>query len=171
MGKLQGIRAHSNGASMEAMIDAGCVWYDYKGLASIHKVPEPMRVIQNLGKGKFVSVFREKALPDYEGTMRGGRSILFEAKHSDGDEISRGRVTQKQWEKLDSASELGALCYVLISFGFRVFSMIPWALWKDMKNQVGRLHLKPTDEIVQVHRVSTSGKVIMFLDNFARYIE
>lgn len=170
MSRMQGIRAHANGANFELMIDAGCEWYDYKGVASVHKTPEPMRVLQNLGGGKFLSVYTKKAQPDYQGVLRGGRSVVFEAKHSGTDEIQKRRVTKAQWEELDKRERLGALCFVLVSFRFNVFSMIPWALWKDMGNQVGRSHLKPSDEIVLDHRVRNSGGAIMFLDNIEEYV-
>ena len=91
---------------------------------------------------------------------------MFEAKHSDGNQISQGRITTAQWVDLDAHLSLGAWCYVLISFGFQIFSLIPWTQWRDMKNQVGRLYLKPTDELVEVYRVKAIAGKVLFFDRY-----
>lgn len=164
MSSLSSSKARSNGAAFEQLIDAGCRYYIKNGIAIIHKTPEPMRPIQPMGNGRFLAAYDKKAQPDYQGTLRGGRSIVFEAKHSDGKEMAQGRITTAQWADLDGHQAMGALCYVLVSFGFQIFSMIPWDVWKDMKNQVGRIHLKPTDELVKSYQVKAASGGILFLD-------
>lgn len=173
MSSLSSSKARSNGVAFEQLIDAGCRYYIKKGIAIIHKTPEPMHPIQPMGNGRFLAAYDKKAQPDYQGTLRGGRSIVFEAKHSDGKEMAQGRITTAQWADLDGHQAMGALCYVLVSFGFRTFAMIPWAEWKNMKNHVGRVHLKPTDEIVKSYQVKAAGGGILFLDyaRMQRYIE
>ena len=162
----QGQKARSNGKHFESMIDAGCQHYAKIGYAVIHKTPEPMRPISGGQNGRYLAVYDRKAQPDYQGTVRGGRSVVFEAKHSDGNQISQGRITTAQWVDLDAHLSLGAWCYVLISFGFQIFSLIPWTQWRDMKNQVGRLYLKPTDELVEVYRVKAIAGKVLFFDRY-----
>lgn len=164
MSSLSSSKARSNGALFEQLINDGCRYYIKKGFAVIHKTPEPMHPIQQMGNGRFLAAYDKKAQPDYQGTLRGGRSIVFEAKHSDGKEMAQGRITTAQWADLDGHQAMGALCYVLVSFGFQIFSMIPWDVWKDMKNQVGRIHLKPTDELVKSYQVKAADGGILFLD-------
>lgn len=166
MSSISSGKARSNGAAFEQLIDAGCGYYVENGVAVIHKTPEPMRPISGGQNGRYLAVYDRKAQPDYQGTVRGGRSVVFEAKHSDRDQISQGRITKAQWADLDAHLSLGALCYVLISFGFQVFSLIPWTQWRDMKNQVGRLYLKPTDELVEVYRVKAIAGKVLFFDRY-----
>lgn len=164
MSSLSSSKARSNGAAFEQLINAGCRYYLKKGLAVIHKTPEPMHPIQPMGNGRFLAAYDKKAQPDYQGTLRGGRSIVFEAKHTESDTIAQGRVTQTQWEELDAHQILGARCFVLVSFHFELFAMIPWEDWKRMKSLVGRMHIKETDSFVKTYQVKRNGPAILFLD-------
>ena len=164
MSRLQGAKAHANGAMLEAMIEHGCREYAQKGFARIHKTPEPMKPISRGQGGKYTAVYTKKAQPDFQGTLPGGRSIVFEAKHTESDTIAQGRVTQTQWEELDAHQILGARCFVLVSFHFELFAMIPWEDWKRMKSLVGRMHIKETDSFVKTYQVKRNGPAILFLD-------
>ena len=55
------------GGDFEDTINAACAAYRRQGVAIIDKTPEPMRVIQSLGNGKFLAIFTKKAQPDYKG--------------------------------------------------------------------------------------------------------
>lgn len=164
MNRLQRAKAHANGAMLEAMIEHGCREYAKKGFARIHKTPEPMKPISRGQGGKYTAIYTKKAQPDFQGTLPGGQSIVFEAKHTDGGQIAQGRVSQTQWEELDAHQILGARCFVLVSFHFERFAMIPWEDWKRMKQMVGRLHLKETDQFVTTYQVKRNGPAILFLD-------
>ena len=164
MSSISSSKARANGAMLEAMVENGCREYAKKGFARVHKTPEPMKPISAGQGGRYTAVYTKKAQPDFQGTLRGGRSIVFEAKYSNGDQIAQGRITQIQWEELDAHQNLGARCFVLICFRFEIFAMIPWEDWKRMKQLVGRLHLKPTDELVETYKVKRNGPAILFLD-------
>ena len=53
--------------------------------------------------------------PGYGGTLKGGRSIYFEAKHTDDERIEQRRLTQEQQDDLEAHHKLGAIAFVLVS--------------------------------------------------------
>ena len=95
-----------------------------------------MRVIKPYGDrrfGQFIAVYSKKAQPDYKGTLKGGRSIMFEAKYTDSDRITKDRVSKEQTDYMDSHHALGARCYVIIGFKSGEAYRIPWDVWQKMK--------------------------------------
>lgn len=155
--------SRARGQSFEGMIDTACEFYALVGVAEIEKTPEPRRVIGRTGgrNSKMICVNEKKAQPDYKGTLSGGRSIVFEAKHTDKDRIEQSRVNEEQEKRLNNHEKLGALCFVVVSFGYERFFRVPWADWKRMKELYGRKYIKaedfPGDEI------SVSEGVVAFL--------
>lgn len=143
---IRGRRNRASGIYWEQIISNACYCYQKKGLAEISKTPEPMRILRKPdSKGHFLACFTKKAQPDYKGTMRGGRAIVFEAKHTDSDKMQRSVISDKQEQQLDSHLKLGALCYVLVSFGLERFFFVPWPVFKDMKKTFGRKYIRPND--------------------------
>lgn len=161
--QLQGARSRNAGKSLENYIDASCAWYRDCGLAHIEKTPEPMRVIRKIPRNKstFEACFEHKAQPDYKGTLRGGRAVVFEAKHTDGGMIERSRLTSEQMDGLETHYRLEAAAFVLVSFGFQDFYRVPWQVWRDMKQRFGRQYMRPQE--MEVWKVPDMGGVIRFL--------
>lgn len=134
-----------HGQKFEARLDAAFEYYKALGVASVDKTPEPMKVTRPLGKGKFEAFFVKKAQPDYEGTLRGGRTIMLEAKHTDRDRLEYDRVKKEQRDYLDDRERLGARCYVLAGFSTGNVYRIPWAAWRGMKEIFGRKYVTEAD--------------------------
>lgn len=154
-----GAAARSQGAAFEARITASLEWYAMAGLASIEKTPEPMKVLGSLGKGQFKSCFLKKAQPDYAGTVKGGRSWMFEAKYTASDRLEQSRVLPSQGEYLDRHAALGAKCYVIAGFSTGNVYRVPWEIWRDMKDRFGRKYVREADlEIFRVDQ-SDSGRL------------
>lgn len=144
---IQGGRhARINGQNFERLIDMACQRYKEDGKAWIEKTPEPMKPLgkQN-GRGQFLACYTKQAQPDYKGTLRGGRAVVFEAKHTDADRIERSRVTDEQMEALRAHYALGAACFVLISFHFDRFYRVPFYVWEDMKAAFGKVSVNEKD--------------------------
>jgi len=162
--QIRGKRAKVAGEHFENMISGACSFYYDRNLANIEKTPEPMKVLKPMPKqpGKFIACFAKAAQPDYKGTIQGGRAIVFEAKHTDDDKIERKRLTDEQMDGLEKHHKLGALAFVLVSFGLQSFYRIPWPVWRDMKEIYGRQYLKP-DEIA-CYKIPAPGGVIKLLD-------
>ena len=162
--RIKGKVNHANGKLFETLIEASCRWYEDEGRAAIEKTPEPMRPIKRLSGGQFIAVFEKKAQPDFKGTLNGGRTIAFEAKHTDAGRIDQKQVSDEQWKRLCTFQERGALCFVLVSFSFESFCMIPWDIWRDMESIYGRKYLKRSEAEI-IGRVNFDGSRIHFLDH------
>ena len=77
---------NAQGQHFEREILAGCRMYESHGIATIDKTPEPFRVTsKNHRTGEFTGRFSTHAQPDFQGTLYGGRSIMFEAKRTSKD--------------------------------------------------------------------------------------
>lgn len=148
----------------EELIERSCRLYEEEGLALIEKTPEPMRVVRSMkDNAHFTCVFEKKAQPDFKGTLRGGRAVVFEAKFTDSGQISQSAVTDEQARRLDAHMALGARCFILVSFSFESFCAIPWAVWRDMKQLYGRKYMKCTEAEI-VGKVPFTGSRIRFLE-------
>lgn len=159
---MAGKRNRVAGEHWEAMIEATCRHYQLKGVAEITKTPEPMKPLgRPNSKGQFLACYTKSAQPDYKGTLAGGRAIVFEAKHTDTDRMSRSVISEEQEKQLDRHMALGAECFVMVSFGFQEYFRIPWPVFRDMKEHYGRKYITPED--VQEYKVRYIGGVLQFL--------
>jgi recombination protein U len=162
--QMKGMRNRAAGLAFERVVIASCEYYKNNGTAFIEKTPEPMKIIKVLDRlhGFFKACFAKRAQPDFKGTLLGGRSICFEAKHTDRDRITQDAVTPEQVKDLNLHEELGALCFVLVSLGMQDFYRVPWADWTQMKNRFGHKYMKP--EELAPYRVSSVGGNVLFLE-------
>lgn len=162
-----GRKAQNNGQNFEELIDRALIRYRALKWAYIEKTPEPMRPLHSPNaRGQFLACYTKQAQPDYKGTMKGGYSIVFEAKHTEGNAIQQNRVSEQQAAALDQHYALGAYCFVLVSFRFEKYYLIPWAVWKDMPRQFGKVSANENDLLpYSVFNIS------QFLDGIIKSIE
>lgn len=159
-------QSRAAGEHFENAIEASCIWYEQQGIARIKKTPEPMKPLRAPNYlGQFLACFEKKAQVDFSGTMNGGRSIRFEAKHTEDDQIKYDRLNDEQLKDLDEHYKLGAIAFVLVSFGLQGFYRIPWEVWRDMKKIYGRKYIKQSE--VEQYRVRFVSGVIRMLDDLA----
>ena len=141
-----GAIARANGALFEQLIDRACLAYADNGAALIQKTPEPMKPLRQPNRlGQFLACYTKRAQPDYKGTMRGGRTVVFEAKHTDAQRIERSRVTEEQLQQLLQYDRLGAACFVLISFKFDRYYRVPVQEWDGMELIYGKKSVNEKD--------------------------
>ena len=152
---------NAQGQHFEREILAGCRLYADRKIAVIDKTPEPFRVSKKNRDGMFIGRFSTPAQPDFQGTLYGGRSIMFEAKRTSKDRISRSVLTDTQMEILERHNRIGALCGVCVNIQHDFF-FIPWNIWRDMKERYGRQYIKSED--VTEYKVRFDGAV-HFLEN------
>lgn len=117
--QAQGSISHALGESFEAQILTACEYYRSICHAEIDKTPEPIKVISGRhqnpsGCWSFEAVFTKQAQPDFQGTIDGGRSVVFEAKATDKDRILQSAVTHEQAYAMQSHAQKGALVFVLV---------------------------------------------------------
>lgn len=160
---LQGYRSKYAGEYFENMIEASCHHYLSQRIALIQKTPEPMKPIKDLGKGKFVAYYEKHAQPDFKGVMMGGKTIIFDAKHTDNDRLQQSAVSEAQAVSLNYHEEFGADCFVFVSFGFQRYFLAPWKTFKAMKEIFGRKYIKPEDPQLKEYEVPYIGGVLKFL--------
>ena len=141
----QGRENRAEGKEFERRIDEAFAYCRSRGSALVDKTPEPTKVIKRLEGGKFVAVIDRKAQPDYKGTMKGGRSVMFEAKFTSTDRMTADRVTDEQAKYLTQAEMLGARCYILAGFSSGNVYRIPWRKWRNMSAYFGRKYVKEND--------------------------
>ena len=157
---------NAQGQHFEREILAGCRMYQQHGIAAIDKTPEPFRVSKKSQNGIFTGRFSTPAQPDFQGTLHGGRSIVFEAKRTSKDRINRNVLTDTQMDVLEKHNRLGALCGVCVNIKDDFF-FIPWNVWRDMKEMYGRQYLKAED--IGKYKVRFDGAV-HFLDKLIKEI-
>lgn len=143
---IQGKRNRAMGLKFEEIVDAACDYYRTMGLAYIEKTPEPMKVLGAINRklGHFKACFAKAAQPDYKGTMAGGRSVCFEAKHTETDRIKQDAVTTEQWESMELHEAMGALCFVIVCLENKYYR-VPWSKWKTMKENCGHKYMNAAD--------------------------
>lgn len=158
--KWQNTVNNAQGHFFEDCIKAACLTYRDRNRAEIDKTPEAFRVKKKHPDGTFTGWFTSPAQPDYQGTLNGGRSIVFEAKYTTTDRMKRSVLTGKQMDVLEHHSKRGAVSAVCIGIQDKSF-FIPWNVWRDMKQHFGRQYVTAAD--VEVYRVRFNGAV-KFLD-------
>jgi len=163
--QLQGAVSNAQGKKFENRLDRSFAYYEAHGFAIIAKTPEPMRPVQNLGNGRFVAFFVKKAQPDYKGTIKGGRTVMFEAKFTGSSRMEQSRVLKGQADYLEAHQNLGARCYVIAGFSSGAVYRFPWNIWRDMKKHFGRKYVTEDDVEITAYRVPvTRDGVLLLLD-------
>ena len=155
----QGRKNRAEGKAFEDKIDKAFAYYKATGYAQIDKTPEPLKVLKSLEAGRFIATIDKKAQPDYKGTIKGGRSVMFEAKFTTSDRITADRVTDEQWKYLSQAAALGAFCYILAGFSSGNVYKIPWEIWSKMKEYFGRKYVTEPD--LQQYKVQPSWNSLL----------
>lgn len=143
--QLRGMRNRAAGEHFENYVNAACEYYSVNEIAEIEKTPEPMKIIRRLEPGKFVAVFSKKAQPDYKGLDKYGRSIMFDAKHTDTERITKAALSKEQEDKLLKYAKMNGMSFVLVSIKFEHVFRIPINVWVSMKEIFGRQYMTPED--------------------------
>jgi recombination protein U len=151
---------NAQGHFFEDYIKAACIAYQAQERAEIKKTPEPFRVTAKHQNGTFTGRFTAPAQPDFQGTLAGGRSIVFEAKYTTTDRLKRAVLTAEQMDALEYHHGLGAVAGICAGIK-DLFYFIPWAVWRDMKRIFGRQYITAAE--AEPYRVRFTGAV-MFLD-------
>ena len=168
--QLQGQESRAMGKLFEERIDASFAYYKAQGFALVEKTPEPIKVLSKPDKyQRFMACFTKSAQPDYKGTIKGGRTVVFEAKFTWGveqrinqDAVTRGKDGRDgQWEYLDRQEALGARCYILAGFLSGAVYRVPWDVWRNMKAIYGRKYVTEAD--LEQYRVGESWNKTLFL--------
>ncbi len=140
--QLQGKMNRELGKTFEEEIQIICDIYELNGLARIEKTPEPMKILKHIEDGRFETVFEKSAQPDFKGTIKGGKSVVFDAKFTESDRIRFQVLSDYQREVLLKYNELGAMAFVLVGFTNGRIYKIDINEWINMKEKFGRYYIK-----------------------------
>ena len=159
----RGLQSKRAGEHFENLISASLNWYKDKGVAFIEKTPEPMCPLRPPNRmGQFLACYTKAGQPDFKGTLTGGRAVVFEAKHTDGDRIEYGRLTKEQIDSLTEHHRLGAAAFIMVSFELQDFYRVPWETWRDMKTIYGHKHMTRAE--LEPFRVQYIAGVLKLLE-------
>ena len=161
--QLLGKIARQKGQYFEQRLDGSFDYYRDRGYAVIEKTPEPMKVIKPEGSGRFLACYTKKAQVDYKGTIKGGRTVMFEAKFTAADRMEQSRVLQSQQDYMDRHQALGARCFVIAGFSSGMVYCVPWDIWKTMKDHFGRKYVTEAD--LEKYQVQTAWNGTLLLLN------
>ena len=161
--QLLGKIARQKGQYFEQRLDSTFDYYRERGYAEIEKTPEPMKVIKPEGNGRFLACYTKKAQVDYKGTIKGGRTVMFEAKFTAVDRMEQSRVLQSQQDYMDRHQALGARCFVIAGFSSGMVYCVPWDIWKTMKDHFGRKYVTEAD--LEKYQVQTAWNGTLLLLN------
>jgi recombination protein U len=120
----------NRGTTFETYIELANARYKANGTAIVEKQHTLCTPLRN-GTGHIVSAkYEQKATVDFMGRF-GTFPIAFEAKHCSKNVIALNRVEPHQEEFLRTWTSQceTAIGFVLVSFQFRDFYLIPWAYW------------------------------------------
>lgn len=140
--QLAGRISHGIGQNFETRVEAVCEIYKNKKWAKIEKTPEPMKILKHMEDGRFEAVFTKAAQPDFKGTLKGGQTIVFDAKYTESDRIKYQVLSDFQRQTLLEYKELGAVAFVLVGFGNGAVYRIDIETWDGMKDNMGRKYIK-----------------------------
>lgn len=153
----------AQGGYFEDRIKNGCIKYQNQGRAEIHKMPEPFHVVQRLDGLRFIGNFVGRAQPDFCGTLTGGRSIHFEAKHTDTLKMQKNAVKPHQAKALAVHHKLGAVAGVCVGIKLRCF-FVPWPVWDQMEKIWGRKYVTAADLVQYEVVFDMLNNAVCFLD-------
>lgn len=165
MKSVGALKANRNGKYFEKLIEISCLWYLKMRIADIKKTPEPMRPVAVLDRkrGHYKAIYTKAAQPDFTGTIKGGRAILFEAKHTERTNLPFDRISKEQEKDLNMKNELGALCLVLISFKAKNFYAVPWDFFCMKKINSSKKSLNEID--IAEWKIKFEDGRLKFLEN------
>lgn len=129
-------QARRRGRLFESALDAEHKLYAHRGIADIHKIPTPCEQISAPYQSQSGSFFvfegkwGKREFVDYEGVIKGGRSIRLEAKLVSAQQISRNRLGDHQKAHLERTVKLGGIAAVICAIESGVW-YVPGELWLD----------------------------------------
>ena len=153
----QGKFVREIGKMFEEKVQTICEIYELNNLARIEKTPEPMKILKHIDSGHFETVFEKSAQPDFKGTVKGGKCVVFDAKFTESDRIKYQVLSEHQRKKLLKYDELGAIAFVLVGFANGAIYKIDIHIWEKMKEQFGRYYIKQ-DELEELNFRAITNK-------------
>lgn len=122
----------NRGVDFENLIEFSNRQYEARGLAIVNKRPTPVKIMQKLNGGWIKGFLDKQSTVDFDGTIRGGRSIVFEAKQiKKENRFDLKNIEPHQVDYLAKCHALGAISFLLIEFaGLKTVYLLPYETLK-----------------------------------------
>ncbi len=122
--------SHANrGSALEDLVYISCIQYYNAKLLRIDKFPVPVKILQTnncksfddsqtiKSKTQVIGYLEGKSTVDYIGAIKGGRSICFDAKETNQDNIfPLKNIHAHQVDYMKDISELGGIAFLIVCF-------------------------------------------------------
>lgn len=159
--RVRGKRSKSYGDQLEKLIELSCKRYANKGIAYINKTFPPFTAIRRQ-RGQVVGFYGSTGQPDFAGTLKSGRSIVFEAKHTNSTNIPFERIAEHQKQALKKHHELGAKAFVLIAFKLDDIYKVPINDWVELEETINKKSVNEKD--LAEYKLDKTKGMISFLE-------
>ncbi len=159
--QIRGKKSKALGDQFERLIELSCKRYASRGEAYINKTFPPFTTIRRQGN-QVVGFYNKSGQPDFIGTLKGGRSVVFEAKHTSGTNIPFERIARHQKEALNAHCDLGAEAFILITFKLDDIYKIPIKDWLHLEKTINKKSVNEKDLLE--HKLSNNDGLIDFLE-------
>ena len=108
-------KAQARGAQLEAELEHWHTIWRRQGKADMRRIKAPVNIIGSLGRGQFRAVLNGEAHVDFEGVLRGGLSVCFDAKHVErGASFALSQLRDNQLVYLSQRARFGAVAFVFV---------------------------------------------------------
>ena len=158
--QARGKRGKAYGDQFENLIELSCKRCAQQGLAYINKTFPPFTTIRRQGN-QVVGFYGSSGQPDFAGTLKNGRSVVFEAKHTNSTNIPFERIAEHQKQSLKRHHELGAESFILIAFKLDDIYKVPINDWLKLEKTVDKKSLNEKD--LAKYKLSKGKGLINFL--------
>lgn len=167
--QLQGRINHEIGEDFENRISAICEYYEQLGLARIEKTPEPMKILKHIDNGHFETVFTKMAQPDFKGCIKGGRTVVFDAKYTTSNRITYQVLSEHQREALLIYNNLGAMSFIIVGFATGDIYKIEIDTWSKMQQIFGRKYMLQSELDEMGFKVRKDKKGVLDIFNLSTH--
>lgn len=123
-----GRKSQTVGARFESHVKAENDVLRRRGQADIRRVKPPVNVL-GVNRGKLTCVYSREPSVDFQGTLKGGQAVYFDAKSVQGDRFDFSNVEDSQLGFLAVGAALGACAFLLVE--------------KRVRGRVGALYVLP----------------------------
>lgn len=153
------------GRYTENIVESALRYYENSGEAVVKHIPTPVRITKT--KGKYVEGIKGKGLfVDYQGTLRGGTSVVFDAKSTKSKtSFPLANIPLHQLNYMRAHGRMGAESFVIIHFTtLERFFRIDWdELWDrvELSNIPGERKSIPISEFEEKYEeIQTEGGIL-----------
>ena len=162
----------NRGKGLEQMIEYSNNVYRQKGVATVQKIPTPVKVLNVNRNGKLTGFYEKKSTVDYIGVWQ-GTGICFDAKETKIEtRFDLSNVKDHQYGYMKDWHESGGLSFLIVSFvTLDEIYYLPFEKLRYWKEEADRKSI-PYDEFEwAIHKTSVPVDYSELLHHHKNYKE